>query len=73
MPTSETTAALAAILSNVAKQYDPRADASFKAQVAVNGSPSPKPLLPGPDSADPGTWHRWIVGTGSAKAEMRLM
>lgn len=61
MPSSETTAALAAILSNVAKQYDPRGDASFKAQVAVNGSPSPRPLLPGPDTAEKETLERELA------------
>jgi osomolarity two-component system sensor histidine kinase NIK1 len=52
MPTNETTAALAGILSNIAKHYDPRNDKSFPGQVAVNGTPAGKPFLPGPDSPE---------------------
>ena len=58
MPGSETTAALAAIISNIAKSHDPRQSASFKAQIAVNGSPLPQPLLPGEDSPEKETLER---------------
>jgi osomolarity two-component system sensor histidine kinase NIK1 len=52
MPHNETTAALAGYIANIAKQYDPRDERSFPGQVAVNGIPSSKPLLPGPDSPE---------------------
>jgi osomolarity two-component system sensor histidine kinase NIK1 len=60
MPSNETSAALAAILSNIAKQYDPRSDQSFPGQVAVNGVPQ-KSFLPGPDSAEKDTLERELA------------
>src|ERR1700753_1126428 len=44
---SETAEAVAALLSNIAKDYDPHSDAPFSGQVAVNGSPHTKLSFPG--------------------------
>lgn len=48
----ETLVALTGIFSNVAKQWDPRREQSFKGQVALNGSRLTPVKLPGKDSAE---------------------
>ncbi|KAF2664210.1 hypothetical protein BT63DRAFT_407088 [Microthyrium microscopicum] len=47
---SDTADAVAAILSNIAKNYDPHNDVSFSGQVVANGSARSKTSLPGPKS-----------------------
>lgn len=52
MPTDETTAALTGILSNIAKQHDPRAERTFSAQVTANGTKHAELSLPGPGTPE---------------------
>src|SRR5208282_5688542 len=53
MPSNdESAAAIADIISNIAKQYDPRDEQSFPGQVAANGTKGAKFSLPGPDTAE---------------------
>ena len=46
----ETSAAVAGVLANLAKQYDPVDDASFRGQVATNGVKGNNVMLPGPET-----------------------
>lgn len=46
----QTTAAVAGVLSNLAKSYDPAIDGSFTGQVAANGGKLNRIFLPGPES-----------------------
>ncbi|KAJ9668359.1 histidine kinase osmosensor [Coniosporium apollinis] len=46
----QTAAAVAGVLSNLAKSYDPAIDGSFPGQVAANGGKLTKIHLPGPES-----------------------
>ncbi|KAF1985570.1 putative histidine kinase NIK1p [Aulographum hederae CBS 113979] len=50
MPSDETTSAVAAIISTLAKQHDPASEQSFPGQIAANLR-SPKIRLPGPEDA----------------------
>jgi osomolarity two-component system sensor histidine kinase NIK1 len=62
MPSNETSAALAAILSNIATQYDPRIEKSFPGQILMNNSLSPpQAYLPGPDTAEKETLERELA------------
>lgn len=61
MPSNETSAALAAIISNIAKQYDPRMDKSFPGQMAANGGPPLHSFLPGPDTPEKETLERELA------------
>lgn len=47
----DTSAALADILSNLAKSHDPRSDTSFQGRIVANGSKATQIRLPGQDSA----------------------
>jgi osomolarity two-component system, sensor histidine kinase NIK1 len=50
MTTTDTNAALVGIISNLAKQYDPSRDNTFRSHVLTNGGRSTKIQLPGIDS-----------------------
>jgi osomolarity two-component system, sensor histidine kinase NIK1 len=53
MPSNDEAAiAIAGILSNIAKQHDPRAEQSFPGQVAANGTNGANFDLPGPDTPE---------------------
>lgn len=52
MQHDDTSAALADIISNLAKQHDPVVDSPFPGQITVNGSKFNNISLPGPDSAE---------------------
>jgi osomolarity two-component system, sensor histidine kinase NIK1 len=61
MPIDDASAALAGILSNIAKQHDPRAEKSFSAQVTANGINHPELSLPGPDTPEKGLLERELA------------
>lgn len=52
MPNDETSAALAGILSTIAKQDDSRAEKTFYAQITANGTKHAELSLPGPDTPE---------------------
>jgi osomolarity two-component system, sensor histidine kinase NIK1 len=54
----ETSAAVAGVLANLAKQYDPLEDASFRGQVATNGLRENAVTLPGADTVGKQTLER---------------
>ncbi|KAF2839348.1 two-component histidine kinase [Patellaria atrata CBS 101060] len=58
MLNEETSAAVAGIISNLAKQYDPVTDSSFPGQIAVNGTKGAHIHLPGPDTIEKKTYER---------------
>jgi osomolarity two-component system, sensor histidine kinase NIK1 len=61
MSAPETTAALAGILSNLAKHHDPPVDASFNGQALTNGAKSTLIALPGPDCPEKETLERELA------------
>ncbi|KAK5241178.1 histidine kinase osmosensor, partial [Cryomyces antarcticus] len=52
MPHEETSVALAAVLSNLAKQYSPLADETFTGQIAANETKANRIQLPGADTTE---------------------
>ncbi|KAI9702174.1 MAG: histidine kinase osmosensor [Bogoriella megaspora] len=54
----ETSAAIAGVLSNLAKQYDPLDDGSFRGQIATNGLKRNNVVLPGNDTVAKATIER---------------
>lgn len=65
MPHEETSAAIAGILSNFAKQYTPLEDRSFSSKVIANGIKSSKITLPGPDTIAKKTIERELTALSS--------
>ena len=58
MPHEETSAAVASILSNFAKQYSPIESDSFPASAIANGIKSTRITLPGDDTIEKRTLER---------------
>jgi len=65
MPHEETSAAVASILSNFAKQYTHHDEPSFPASVFANGVKSPKISLPGADTVEKRTLERELTSLAS--------
>ncbi|TKA62989.1 Histidine protein kinase NIK1, partial [Cryomyces minteri] len=65
MPHEETSVALAAVLSNLAKQYSPLSEESFTGQIAANGMKANRVQLPGADTAEKKTLEREISALAS--------
>lgn len=61
MPHEETSAAVASILSNLAKQHTPQEETSFPASVIANGIKSTKISLPGEDTVEKQTLERELT------------
>ena len=65
MPHEETSAAVASILCNFAKQYTPLEDDSFPASVIANGIKSTKISLPGENTVEKQTLERELTALAS--------
>lgn len=61
MPNEETSAAVASILANLAKQHTPQEETSFPACVIANGIKSTKIALPGAETAEKQTLERELT------------
>jgi len=61
MPHEETSAAVARVLSNLAKQYTPTEEQSFPASVIANGVKSTRVALPGEDTVEKRTLERELT------------
>ncbi|KAI7511590.1 hypothetical protein KC331_g22627, partial [Hortaea werneckii] len=65
MPHEETSAAVASILSNFAKQYPPVDEHSFPAGAAANGVKNRQITLPGDDTVEKRTLERELTALGT--------
>ena len=65
MPHEETSAAVASILANLAKQYTPIEPDSFPASVVANGLKNTKITLPGEDTVEKRTLERELTSLAS--------
>jgi osomolarity two-component system, sensor histidine kinase NIK1 len=65
MPNEETSAAVASVLSNLAKSYAPLDEHSFPAHVIANGAKTTKITLPGEDSVEKRTLERELTALSS--------
>ncbi|RMZ28366.1 hypothetical protein D0859_07556 [Hortaea werneckii] len=65
MPHEETSAAVASILSNFAKQYPPVDEHSFSASAAANGVKNRQITLPGDDTVEKRTLERELTALGT--------
>ena len=61
MPHEETSAAVASILSNLAKQYTPLEDHSFTTSAVANGIKNARISLPGANTVEKQTLERELT------------